>query len=188
MYGQERSMRNVSRLLSIVAALSMVCAMLMFAAAAVAEEGAPATDPEGIACHPVGGKFHDLDWDAQNWESGEPGLSGWTIKFKMEADPFTEYTTTTWSASQYGTAYLGQFEFPPTMPGSSTSPKVYTVSEVLKTGWKQTYPSANGGVYRIKYYGSQTYALLAPSGYPTDPQLRECPTGRQGQHRQLCLA
>ena len=157
--------RGLRCTLSVVAVLSVICAMLLLTVAATADEGMPATGPEGIDCQPVGGKFHDLDWDAQNWESGEPGLSGWTIKFKMEASPYTEYTTTTWNASKYGAAYLGKFEFP-SMPGSTYSPKIYIVSEVLQTGWMQTYPSANGGVYRIKYYGNQDYKLLAPSGYP----------------------
>ena len=154
------------RLFSIAVALSMLCALFLLAGAAAADEGAPAAGPEGVNCYPVGGKFHDLDWDAQNWESGEPGLSGWTIKFKMEASPYSEYWATTLTSAPYGSAYLGKFEFP-SMPGSTYSPKIYIVSEVLQTGWMQTYPNTNGGKYRIKYFGGTSYSLLSapPSGY-----------------------
>ncbi len=152
----KRRLRNA---LSVIAVLSMVGAMLILASVAYAS--ALASGPEGIDCSPVGAKFKDLDADGQNWESGEPGLSGWKIKIQMVSSPYTTYYATTWS-NEYGSSYYGKWEFP-----SMPSYKTYNVSEVLQSGWTQTYPNTNGGVYQIYYKGGTNFQLLstAPTGY-----------------------
>jgi hypothetical protein len=146
------------RLFSAIVALSMLCALLLLVGTAAADDGAPSVEPGAVDCYWGGVKFKDLDADGRNRETGEPLLSGWTIKLKMEASPFTEYTVVTQSGSD-----LGKWQFP---DGLSTY-KVYLISEVLQSGWKQTYPNTNGGVYRIKYQGSGSYELLSPqpTGY-----------------------
>ncbi len=70
--------------LSVVAMLSVICAMLLFAGVAIAGEGAPSVEPEGVDCYWGGVKFKDLDADGVNQESGQPLLSGWTIKLIKE--------------------------------------------------------------------------------------------------------
>ncbi len=58
---------------------------------------------------------------------------------------------------------LGKWQFPDSLPTG----QIYLVSEVLQSGWKQTYPDTNGGVYRIQYNGAGSYVLKkpVPTGY-----------------------
>ncbi len=76
-----------------------------------------------------GYKFLDIDGDGI-WETGEPGLSGWTIKLNN-----TESETTTDSSGYYKFTDLG--------------PGTYTICEALKTGYSQTLPKNEGGCYEI---------------------------------------
>jgi protocatechuate 3,4-dioxygenase beta subunit len=74
-----------------------------------------------------GYKFHDLNRNGV-WDAGEPALSGWEIHlFGSGADGAIHLTATT-NAS-------GQYSF-------SVAPGSYTVCEILKTDWTQTYPNA----------------------------------------------
>jgi len=87
-------------------------------------------------------KFEDLNGDGIK-DSGEPGLSGWTIKLKKGA---TEVASTQTGAD-------GAYSFTGIAPGS------YTVEETLQSGWTQSYPASPG-----------TYAVTLVSGVagPTD--------------------
>jgi hypothetical protein len=72
-----------------------------------------------------GYKWNDLDGDTIK-DAGEPGLSGWTISLSGHASG----STTTDSN--------GYYEFTDLEAGT------YTVSETLKSGWTQTFPTAPG--------------------------------------------
>jgi hypothetical protein len=74
-----------------------------------------------------GMKFEDKNGNGAR-DSGEPGLSGWTIKLMKEG---------TTVASQ-DTAADGSYSFTGVVPGS------YTVEEVAQPGWTQTCPAAPG--------------------------------------------
>ena len=71
-----------------------------------------------------GVKFNDLNGNGVN--DTEPGLGDWTINLTGQ---MTKSTTT---------ASDGSYSF------TSLEPGTYTVSEVLKDGWTQTYPAAPG--------------------------------------------
>jgi len=73
-----------------------------------------------------GMKFEDLNGNGAK-DSGEPGLEGWTIMLKKG---ITEVASTQ-------TATGGAYSFTGITPGS------YTVEEVSKQGWAQTYPAGN---------------------------------------------
>jgi protocatechuate 3,4-dioxygenase beta subunit len=74
-----------------------------------------------------GYKFHDLNKNG-SWDAGEPALSGWDIHlFGSGADGAVHLVATT-NAS-------GQYTF-------SVAPGSYTVCEILKTDWFQSYPTA----------------------------------------------
>ncbi len=87
-----------------------------------------------------GVKFEDLDGDGSAREAGEPGLPNWTITLAGtdgRANPVNLSTIT--SAD-------GSYSF--TVP-----PGAYTVCEVLKAGWTQSYPPS--GCYNITLTSGQ---------------------------------
>ncbi|OPY54449.1 MAG: Cna protein B-type domain protein [Methanosaeta sp. PtaU1.Bin112] len=79
-----------------------------------------------IASELSGMKFEDLNANGAK-DSGEPGLSGWTIKLMKEG---------TMVESQV-TAADGTYSFSSIVPGS------YTVEEAAQSGWTQSYPAGN---------------------------------------------
>jgi len=74
-----------------------------------------------------GMKFEDLNANGAK-DSGEPGLSGWTIRLMNGA---TEVASTVTIAD-------GSYSFTGVLPGS------YTVEEVAQNGWTQSYPASPG--------------------------------------------
>jgi hypothetical protein len=75
-----------------------------------------------------GGKFSDLDADG-TWDTGEPGLAGWTIH--LVGGPHSLDVTGM-------TGGDGRYTFANLEPGS------YTVSELPQSGWAQTWPAGSG--------------------------------------------
>jgi hypothetical protein len=88
-----------------------------------------------------GFKWHDLDADGVR-ESGEPGLGGWTIYLDLNnsgtLDP---------GEPRDVTVADGSYEF------GLVDPLVYTVAEVPKTNWEQTFPA--GGTHQVNLIGGQ---------------------------------
>ncbi len=86
-----------------------------------------------------GRKWHDLN-DNGEMDTGEPGLSGWTIfldeNYNGEIDPNDVVTTTDGQ---------GNYEFNGIEPG-----QYYYVSEQDEPGWINTYPGAGGIHYRTR--------------------------------------
>jgi len=85
-----------------------------------------------------GMKFNDLNGNGVR-DSGEPGITGWTIKI-TDANGNTHTAVTDAS---------GNYSF--TVP----SPGIYTVSEVSQLGWVQTAPSS--GTYVVSVPTGQAY-------------------------------
>ncbi|MCK9567114.1 MAG: SpaA isopeptide-forming pilin-related protein, partial [Methanothrix sp.] len=77
-----------------------------------------------------GTKFEDKNVNNE-WDTNEPGLSGWTIELKKEGAEVAITTTGT----------DGAYSFTGITPGS------YTVEEVSQPSWSQTYPAGN--VYTV---------------------------------------
>jgi len=93
----------------------------------------------------VPGSISGYKWNDENengvWDSGEEGLSGWTIKLSGD-----EVDSTVTSSSGY-------YIFDNLLPGS------YTVSETLKTGWTRTYPTGSGTYSRTLNSGDNVQNL-----------------------------
>ncbi len=84
----------------------------------------------------IGGmKFHDVNNNGLK-DGGESGLSGWHISLSGTNYVNASITQTTITDGS------GNYSFPGLWPGN------YTISEVWKNGWIQTYP-ANLGVHSI---------------------------------------
>ncbi len=82
-----------------------------------------------------GSKWEDTDGDG-TWDTGEPGLSGWTIFLDQNQNGVLdggEASTTTGS--------YGSYAF------SGLSAGTYHVAEVLQSGWEQTFPT--GGTHTV---------------------------------------
>jgi hypothetical protein len=75
-----------------------------------------------------GTKWWDLNGDGQ-LDAGEPGLSDWTIQL-TDSTGFVVETTTTDANGDYWFTDL--------------EPGAWEVSEVLQSGWVQTFPSGDG--------------------------------------------
>lgn len=87
----------------------------------------------------IGYKWHDLNANGE-WDTGEPGLNGWTIYLDLNnngvLDPEEPSTVT---ASSGGTPCCptgcqGRYTFEDLEPGT------YVIREILPTGWNQSYP------------------------------------------------
>ncbi|MHB8118327.1 MAG: SdrD B-like domain-containing protein, partial [Methanothrix sp.] len=83
----------------------------------------------------AGMKFEDLNGNGAK-DNGEPGLEGWTIKLKNDGI----------QVASTSTVAGGAYSFTGITPGS------YTVEEVSKQGWTQTYPAGN--VYTVVVYNN----------------------------------
>lgn len=91
----------------------------------------PTTTPSGLLRSISGMKWHDTNGNGIH-DSGETGLSGWTIRLMISngpGGPYSSYRTTT-------TASDGSYTF-----NSLDNGKYYEVTEVIQSGWSQTYPS-----------------------------------------------
>ena len=86
-----------------------------------------------------GVKFEDLNGNSAK-DRDEPGLEGWTIKLKKDG---TEVASTL-------TITGGAYSFTGITPGS------YTVEEVSKQGWAQTYPAGNVYIVVVSNAGQVT--------------------------------
>jgi allantoicase len=75
----------------------------------------------------TGRKFEDVDGNA-TFDSSEPGLQGWVIR--LDGPTGSEITPSTTDTTDVAGAYM----FTNLRPGN------YTVTEVLQTGWTQTFP------------------------------------------------
>lgn len=96
-----------------------------------------------------GAKFHDLNADSA-WSAGtEPGLANWVIHLfgtNGRGNAVSRYDTTD---------IAGRYEFAGLDPGS------YTVCEVLKADWHQSYPKT--GTACAAGYGPRGYAIQLTS-------------------------
>jgi len=90
-----------------------------------------------------GMKFEDLNGNGAK-DSGEPGLSGWTINLVKEGTTVASHVTAT----------DGTYSFVDVAPGS------YTVTEAVRPGWTQSYPATTG-----------TYPVTLVSGVPGPTNL-----------------
>lgn len=96
-----------------------------------------------------GYKFKDTDDDGI-WDSGEPGLAGWTIELHDSAG--NTHTTTTDSDGFY------QFLLTPSIASG-----IARIGEVQQAGWEQTYPIGRGG------NPSNHYIVINPcNSYPNN--------------------
>jgi uncharacterized membrane protein len=84
-----------------------------------------------------GSKWNDLSYNGV-WDSGEPGLSGWTIQLYF----FSTCDNKWINIDNENTGAGGSYKFSRLVAGN------YRVNEVLKTGWIQTFP-ASPGIYNI---------------------------------------
>ncbi len=96
-----------------------------------------------IASGLSGMKFEDLNANGAK-DSGEPGLSGWTIRLMKEGTIVDSQVT----------AADGAYSFADIAPGS------YTVEEAAQAGWTQSYPATTG-----------TYPVTLVSGVPGPTNL-----------------
>lgn len=87
-----------------------------------------------------GYKFEDVNMNGK-WDKGEPALKDWTIK--LDCDDDEDYC----DATSAKTNVDGEYEFEELLPGE------YTVCEVQKDGWSQTYPASNDDCYDIEIEG-----------------------------------
>ncbi len=91
--------------------------------------------PAGVVLPPgeiVGGvKFNDQDGDGM-WDTGEPGLGGWTIWIDLNGNGVKDAGEDTLSNPD-GTFYF-----------MALSPGTYTVHEGMQPGWTQTCPGGAG--------------------------------------------
>ena len=102
-----------------------------------------------------GYKFHDLNADSAWTKPGEPGLANWVIHLfgtDGKGNAVSRYDTTD---------IAGKYEFASLVPGD------YTVCEVLKTGWYQSFPKAGANCSAYSNgttYGPRGYAIELTSG------------------------
>jgi subtilisin-like proprotein convertase family protein/V8-like Glu-specific endopeptidase len=80
----------------------------------------------------AGFKWSDLDGDA-TWDSGEPALPGWTIYLDTNRNGAIDS-----GEPSRVTAADGSYAFTGLAAG------MYTVAEVVQSGWQQTFPGASG--------------------------------------------
>ena len=103
-----------------------------------------------VPCSTVeGDKFEDADGDGQPWETGEAKLQGWTINIYDASGGLVDTETTDEN---------GHYEFDGLASGT------YTVCEVLKPGYTQTYPTSGDGVVSCPSEGSTGYEVTVSSG------------------------
>jgi len=94
----------------------------------------------------IGYKWHDLDADGE-WDTGEPGLNGWTIYLDLNnnggLDPDEPSTVTASSAGTpcCPTGCQGKYTFEDLEPGT------YVIREIMPTGWTQSYPGETASPY-----------------------------------------
>ena len=113
-------------------------------------------DPSSIS----GYKWNDTDGDGL-WDSGEVGLSGWTVYIDANESGFLDTGELSTVTDENGFYSFGDLQ-----PGN------YTVGEVLQSGWMQTYPDAIGGTSSsaVEMADLTTPEVLADAQY-TDQQL-----------------
>ncbi len=80
-----------------------------------------------------GSKWNDFNGDGKQ-DANEPGLAGWTIYLDDNQNGQLDSGETSTK-----TDINGDYTF------TNLNPGTYTVAEVLKPGWEQTFPSFNGG-------------------------------------------
>ncbi|NLE57249.1 MAG: hypothetical protein GX616_02735, partial [Planctomycetes bacterium] len=91
------------------------------------------------------------------WDSGEPGLAGWTITLEDEAG--ATKTTITGAGGAYAFTGLAAGK--------------YTVSESLKSGWTQTFPAGDGRhnvVLGEKSVSNVNFGNYRPIAQPPTPE------------------
>lgn len=91
----------------------------------------------------AGAKWHDLNADGQ-WNTGEPGLAGWTIQVLQNNNVVR--TATTGQDGRYSVTDL--------LPGN------YQIREVLQPDWVRSYPGGTG-THDITLTSGQNYTAPA---------------------------
>ncbi|NLY02132.1 MAG: hypothetical protein GXY83_39110 [Rhodopirellula sp.] len=84
----------------------------------------------------AGTKFNDLDGDGA-WDSGEPGLAGWTILAYRDSNEDGRLQQDEYDARPAGedvTDCRGEY-------GLALDPGQYVIVEVLQNGWHQSFPT-----------------------------------------------
>ncbi len=115
------------------------------------------TDPANYwGDEPEGGKFNDLNKDGHE-DANEPRLGNWSIVLKNTA---TGAEVTVKTISDPADPNFGKWFIP-----SGLEPGTYLVSEVLQSGWVQSYPP--GGTYTILINADGSYSLVSnpPTGF-----------------------
>jgi PKD repeat protein len=99
-------------------------------------------------CGTISGyKWNDLDGDG-SWDSGEPGLSGWTIEAYECHTGNCNNPTYTGSAITNSTGYY-------ILTGLTYQPSTrYKIQEVLQSGWQPTSPSQGYYIEKLEPPGS----------------------------------
>ncbi|NJO44636.1 MAG: S8 family serine peptidase [Oscillatoriales cyanobacterium RM2_1_1] len=85
-----------------------------------------------------GSKWHDLDEDGE-WDDDEPALKGWTIYVDVNENGELDEGEMSKVTAEDGSYSISLLE-----------PGTYSVAEVLKPGWEQTYPSTVTHVVEIE--------------------------------------
>ena len=108
-----------------------------------------------------GTKYHDVNGNGQR-DSGEPGLSGWTIKIKRISSsvgkPVESWDLTTNAAGYYS------FDLTERGPG------VYRVSEIQQSGWEVISPASGFEDVRVEF-GSEDQRYRVDFGNKARPPV-----------------
>ena len=115
----------------------------------------------------TGFKFNDVD-GGSDWDVGEPGLAGWTIRIYNDVDGSgtlnagDTLVTSAVTADGLGTLDLGEYKFTGLTPG------MYIVCEVAQASWTQTFPTGNSVCAFDAALGAAGYAITLTSGQVDD--------------------
>lgn len=97
-----------------------------------------------------GYKYNDLNRDGE-WDSGEIGIGGWTIKLTNASTSFT--TTTIIDTATTSTTTLGSYKFNELEPG------VYIITEIMQTNWMtgtESVPTTTPTIHEITITATST--------------------------------
>lgn len=104
-----------------------------------------------------GVKFHDIDGDGVQ-DLNEPGLPGWTIQAQVGSGPI--FSAVTGAQGRYCIV----------LENTAIGGGVYTVSEVLQSGWQQTTPT-NPNTYTVNLAPGQSQLNINFGNRKLEPAL-----------------